>query len=96
MIGNNTKAVGYLSAEFLMGKQLRNALLNSGLTEQFSRGEGTRFRPATVTDAEYEPGRAMVASAVWLRASSIRSPRWACRRSAMASSTATASSVKIR
>lgn len=34
MVNGNTKAVGYLSAEFLMGKQLRNALLNAGLTEQ--------------------------------------------------------------
>ena len=29
MANGNTKAVGYLSAEFLMGKQLRNALLNA-------------------------------------------------------------------
>mgnify|MGYP000473365631 CR=1 FL=1 len=27
MVNGNTKAVGYLSAEFLIGKQLRNALL---------------------------------------------------------------------
>ena len=33
MVSGNTKAVGYLSAEFLMGRQLRNALLNAGLTE---------------------------------------------------------------
>ena len=26
-----------MSAEFLMGKQLRNALLNAGLTEQFDK-----------------------------------------------------------
>ena len=36
MINGDTKAVGYLSAEFLMGKQLRNALLNAGLTPQLS------------------------------------------------------------
>ena len=35
MVNGNTKAVGYLSAEFLMGKQPRNALLNAGSTEQF-------------------------------------------------------------
>lgn len=29
MVNGNTKAVGYLSAEFLVGKQLRNALLNA-------------------------------------------------------------------
>ena len=42
-VNGNTKAVGYLSAEFLMGKQLRNALLNAGLTEQFDKAveEGT-------------------------------------------------------
>ena len=37
MVAGTTKAVGYLSAEFLMGKQLRNALLNAGLTEQFDK-----------------------------------------------------------
>ena len=36
MVNGNTKAVGYLSAEFLMGKQLENALLNAGLTDQFN------------------------------------------------------------
>ena len=36
-VNGNAKAVGYLSAEFLMGKQLRNALLNAGLTEQFDK-----------------------------------------------------------
>ena len=35
MVNGNTKAVGYLSAEFLMGKQLRNALLNAGMIDQF-------------------------------------------------------------
>lgn len=57
MINGNTKAVGYLSAEFLMGKQLRNALLNSGLTEQFEAAvKELGFDPQQVTDAEYEPG----------------------------------------
>ena len=45
MVNGNTKAVGYLSAEFLMGKQLRNALLNAGLTEQFDKAvEAARRR----------------------------------------------------
>ena len=57
MVNGNTKAVGYLSAEFLMGKQLRNALLNSGLTEQFEAAvKELGFDPQQVTDAEYEPG----------------------------------------
>ena len=100
MVNGNTKAVGYLSAEFLMGKQLRNALLNAGLTEQFDAAvKELGFSVQDVVDAEHEPGlgnggrtRAGVASAVWPPASSIRSPRWACRHSVMAFSTSTASS----
>ncbi|RFT40725.1 glycogen phosphorylase, partial [Gardnerella vaginalis] len=57
MINGNTKAVGYLSAEFLMGKQLENALLNSGLTDQFNKAvTKLGFDPKAVIDAEYEPG----------------------------------------
>ena len=56
-VNGNTKAVGYLSAEFLMGKQLRNALLNAGLTEQFDKAvEALGFKVQDVVDAEYEPG----------------------------------------
>ena len=56
-VNGNTKAVGYLSAEFLMGKQLRNALLNAGLTEQFDKAvEALGFKPQDIVDAEYEPG----------------------------------------
>ena len=51
------KAVGYLSAEFLMGKQLRNALLNAGLTEQFDAAvKELGFSVQDVVDAEHEPG----------------------------------------
>ncbi|EPI58995.1 hypothetical protein HMPREF1579_01002, partial [Gardnerella vaginalis JCP8066] len=57
MINGNTKAVGYLSAEFLMGKQLENALLNAGLTDQFNKAvTKLGFEPKDVIDAEYEPG----------------------------------------
>ena len=84
MVNGNTKAVGYLSAEFLMGKQLRNALLNAGLTEQFDAA--VKELGFSVQDS------ATAASAVWPPASSIRSPRWACRHSVMAFSTSTASS----
>ena len=56
-VNGNTKAVGYLSAEFLMGKQLENALLNAGLTDQFDKAvEALGFKPKDVVDAEYEPG----------------------------------------
>jgi starch phosphorylase len=56
-VNGTTKAVGYLSAEFLMGKQLRNALLNAGLTEQFDTAvESLGFKLGDVIDAEYEPG----------------------------------------
>lgn len=57
MINGDTKAVGYLSAEFLMGKQLSNALLNVGLTEQFEKAvTDLGHEPQNVIDAEYEPG----------------------------------------
>ena len=56
MVNGNTKAVGYLSAEFLMGKQLRNALLNAGLTEQFDAAvKELGFSVQDVVDAEHEP-----------------------------------------
>ncbi|MBT1162690.1 MULTISPECIES: glycogen/starch/alpha-glucan phosphorylase [Bifidobacterium] len=56
-VNGNTKAVGYLSAEFLMGKQLENALLNAGLTDQFNEAvESLGFKPKDIVDAEYEPG----------------------------------------
>ena len=56
-VNGNTKAVGYLSAEFLMGKQLENALLHAGLTDQFDKAvEALGFKPKDVVDAEYEPG----------------------------------------
>ncbi|KOP62157.1 glycogen/starch/alpha-glucan phosphorylase [Bifidobacterium longum] len=56
-VNGNTKAVGYLSAEFLMGKQLENALLNAGLTDQFDKAvETLGFKPKDIVDAEYEPG----------------------------------------
>ena len=76
-----------------MGKQLRNALLNAGLTEQFDAAvKELGFSVQDVVDAEHEPGLGNGASAVWPPASSIRSPRWACRHSVMAFSTSTASS----
>lgn len=57
MVSGNTKAVGYLSAEFLMGKQLSNALLNAGLTEQFREAVAALgFDPQAIIDAETEPG----------------------------------------
>ena len=57
MVSGNTKAVGYLSAEFLMGRQLRNALLNAGLTEQFNKAVAELgFDPHDVITAEPEPG----------------------------------------
>lgn len=56
-VNGNTKAVGYLSAEFLMGKQLENALLNAGLTDQFDEAvKALGFEPKEIVDAEYEPG----------------------------------------
>ncbi|MCI1218705.1 glycogen/starch/alpha-glucan phosphorylase [Bifidobacterium crudilactis] len=57
MVSGNTKAVGYLSAEFLIGKQLSNALLNVGLDEQFAQAaKELGFSQAEVLAAEREPG----------------------------------------
>ena len=56
-VEGDKKAVGYLSAEFLMGKQLENALLNAGLADQFDAAvEALGFAPKDIIDAEYEPG----------------------------------------
>lgn len=57
MVSGNTKAVGYLSAEFLIGKQLSNALLNVGLDEQFAQAaKELGFSQAEVLATEREPG----------------------------------------
>ena len=59
MVNGNTKAVGYLSAEFLMGKQLRNALLNAGMIDQFDEAvKDLGFEPQDVIDVEHEPASA--------------------------------------
>ena len=56
-VSGTTKAVGYFSAEFLIGKQLRNALLNAGLEQQFDEAvHQLGFDAQSVVDAEYEPG----------------------------------------
>ena len=57
MVTGSTKVVGYFSAEFLMGKQLRNALLNAGLDDQFADAvKALGCAPRDVIDAEYDPG----------------------------------------
>ncbi|KFI82834.1 glycogen/starch/alpha-glucan phosphorylase [Bifidobacterium psychraerophilum] len=57
MVQGNTKAVGYLSAEFLIGRQLSNALLNVGLDEQFALAmKELGFDQDEVIAAEAEPG----------------------------------------
>lgn len=57
MVEGNVKAVGYLSAEFLIGRQLSNALLNAGLSEQFAEAMATLgFDPHDVVESEPEPG----------------------------------------
>ena len=56
-IAGSTKAVGYFSAEFLIGRQLPNALLNAGLTDQFNKAVSSLgFDAQRIVDAEYEPG----------------------------------------
>lgn len=57
LVKGSTKAVGYLSAEYLLGKQLSNALLNVGLTSQFENAmQLLGFDPSEVLEAEHEPG----------------------------------------
>ncbi|MCQ5025148.1 hypothetical protein, partial [Bifidobacterium adolescentis] len=57
IVNGTPKAVGYLSAEFLMGNQLENALLNAGLTDQFNKAvKDLGFSDQEIIDAEYEPG----------------------------------------
>ena len=93
-VNGNTKAVGYLSAEFLMGKQLENALLNAGLTDQFDKAvEALGFKPKDIVDAEARHRALATVAFVWPPASSdsLRLPRCA-RPSVTASSTSTASS----
>ena len=69
-VNGNTKAVGYLSAEFLMGKQLRNALLNAGLTEQFDAAvKELGFSVQASSTPSTSQASATVASDVWLPAS---------------------------
>ncbi len=92
-MNGNTKAVGYLSAEFLMGKQLRNALLNAGLTEQFDKAvEASASRSRTSSTPNTKPGLGTGGLGRLGACFIDSSPRWACRPSATASSTSTASS----
>ncbi|MFT8705162.1 glycogen/starch/alpha-glucan phosphorylase [Bifidobacterium aquikefiricola] len=57
MVEGHVKAVGYLSAEFLLGRQLSNALLNAGLTQQFEGAVAELgFKPKDVIETEPEPG----------------------------------------
>ena len=57
-VNGNTKAVGYLSAEFLMGKQLaqRTAQRRPDRPVRQGRGSPRLQGPKDVVDAEYEPG----------------------------------------
>lgn len=56
MLSSGTKAVGYLSAEFLVGKQLRNALLNTGMVDHFHTViEHFGMNLQEVVDEEPEP-----------------------------------------
>lgn len=57
MAEGTTRTVGYLSAEYLLGRQLPNALLDAGLTDQFNEAmQELGFEPDDVIEAEHEPG----------------------------------------
>ncbi|BDR52241.1 alpha-1,4 glucan phosphorylase [Bombiscardovia nodaiensis] len=57
MVQGHTRAVGYLSAEYLLGKQLPNALLNTGLEAPFQQAmQELGFEPDDIFAAEREPG----------------------------------------
>lgn len=95
MVKGNTKAVGYLSAEFLLGRQLRNSLLDAGLSEQFSKAMAELgFDANEVVFSEPEPGLGngglgRLAACFVDSLASLGVPP-----SVMASSTSTASSVR--
>ncbi len=56
-LDNNAKAVAYLSAEYLLGRQLDNALLAAGLSEVAARSmESLGLNLDSLRDAEVEPG----------------------------------------
>ncbi len=80
MVNGNTKAVGYLSAEFLVGKQLRNALLNAGLTEQFNEAVEALASPCRMSSTpNTSRASATAVWVVWPPASSIPLLPWAYR-----------------
>src|SRR5664279_1145599 len=56
-IGLQAKAVAYLSAEYLLGRQLDNSLLAAGLTETADRSmRSLGLRLDDLRDTEIEPG----------------------------------------
>lgn len=56
-VNGRTKAVGYLSAEYLLGDQLENAVLDAGLASQFGQAlKELGFDLEEVESREIEPG----------------------------------------
>ena len=90
----DAKRLYYLSMEFLIGRSLRNNLVNLGLLDECARRlAGARRRLRTRSKKPKSTRRwATAASAGWPPASSIRSPPSACPASATASTTNTACS----
>ena len=89
----NPKFVYYLSAEYMLGRQLRQNTLYTGPPGWPARPwprPGTR--PGSWRSSTSSRGWATAASAGWPPACSTRWPPWTCRRSATASGMSSASS----
>lgn len=95
MTSSNTKVVGYLSAEYLMGPHLVNNAVNMGILDRLQvavQELGLDFQRSSSRKKNRDWATAVWAG--WRRASSIRCRRWKCLLSATASGTNSASSIR--
>ena len=92
----DVKIACYLSAEFLIGPQLGNNLINLGIEASARDGDALRSARTSTRCSRSRKSRAWAtaASGGWRPAISIRWPRSRCRRSATASATSSASSIR--
>ena len=96
LMQKDVRVVSYLSAEFLVGPHLANNVINLGIERQIR--EATRLSSAWISNSwlrrRKSRASATAASAAWPPASSIPWRRWRFRRSATASATSSASSIR--
>ena len=92
----NTRIVSYLSAEFLMGPQLANNLLNLGLYDLMATAlQQTGLELGKIIAHEVEPGLGNGGLAAWPPAIWTLWPLYRCRPSAMAFDMSLACSTRI-